>query len=133
MVTNLTSFNMTIRLCSMVLGAVVVFGCFVAAEGLTADTEAAKSAAQDKTEVAAPLLDQKMLVELRTKRDKAQAEFDAIGKPQTLSAGAPAGTPQEEILERRTRLQHIARGLDEQIDNSLRLDQARRHRDELAK
>jgi potassium-dependent mechanosensitive channel len=124
---------MTIRLCSVVFGAVVVFGCFDASEGLAADTEAAKSAAQENNEAAAPFLDQKTLAELRTKRGKAQAEVDAFSKPQTLSFGAPAGTPQEEILERRTLFQHIVRSLDEQIDNSLRLDQARRHREELAK
>src|SRR4030095_11483400 len=107
---------MTIRLCSVVLGAVAVFGGFVASEGLTADTEATKSAAQDKTEAAVPPVDQKTLAVLRTKRDKAQREFDAVSKPQTLSTGAPPGTTQEELLERRTLLQHIARSLDEQID-----------------
>ena len=37
---------MTIRLWSVVLSAVVVFWCSVASEGLAADSDAAKSAAQ---------------------------------------------------------------------------------------
>jgi hypothetical protein len=109
-----------------------LFGCFIASEGLTADTDAAKSEAHDEVQAAAPL-DQKALDELRTKRAKAQTEFEAVGKPQTLSAGAPPGTPKEELLERRTLLQHLVRSLDEQMDNMLRLDQARRRREELAK
>jgi small-conductance mechanosensitive channel len=124
---------MTIRLWSVVLSAVVVFWCSVASEGLAADSDAAKSSAQDKNEAAAPFLDPKTLADLRTKRDKSQKEVDSVSKPQTLSVGAPAGTPQEELLERRTLLQHIVRSLDEQIDNSLRLDQARRRREDLAK
>ena len=125
---------MTIRLCSAVLGTVVLFWSFATSEGLTADTDAAKNVAQDNNAgAAAPAVDEKALAELRTKREKAQAELDAISKPKTLAAGTPPGTPQEEPLERRTLLHHIVRSLDEQIDNMLRLDQARRHREELAK
>ena len=125
---------MIIRLCSAILGTVVLVWSFATSEGLTADTDAAKDAAQDNNAgAAAPAVDEKALAELRTKREKAQAELDAISKPKTLAAGTPPGTPQEELLERRTLLHHIVRSLDEQIDNMLRLDQARRHREELAK
>ena len=137
-VTNLTSLedalhplNMTIRLCSAVLGTVLLVWSF-ASEGLPADTDAAKGVAQNR-DVRTPAVDEKTLADARTKREKAQAELDAVSKPRTLAAGTPPGTPQEELLERRSLLHHIVRSLDEQIDNMLRLDQARRHREELAK
>jgi len=82
--------------------------------------------AQDSTPGERSALD-----ELRDKRKKAQAELQAIDKPERLAAGAPAGTPQDELLERRTLLHQIVRHYDEQIDDALRLEQARRRRSEL--
>jgi small-conductance mechanosensitive channel len=123
---------MIIRLCSAILATLALFGSFVESEGLSADTDAAKRAAQNNA-LQGPAVDEHALAEVREKREKAQAELDAISKPKTLASGAPAETPREEILERRTLLHHIVRSLDEQIDHMLRLDQARRHREELAK
>lgn len=131
-ITNLTSSNMTTRLCSLILGTLVLLGSSLPSAGLAADSGAANADGQDRSDAAAAV-DPKTPAELRAKRTKAQAEFDAVSKPPGLSAGAPPGTAQEELLERRTLLQHIVRGLDEQIDNLLRLEQARRRRQELAK
>jgi small-conductance mechanosensitive channel len=123
---------MNMRLCSAIFATLAVFGSFGASEGLSADTDAANHAAPNNAPPG-PAVDEHALAELREKREKAQAELDAISTPKTLASGAPAETPQEEILERRTLLHRIVRSLDEQIDQMLRLDQARRHREELAK
>ncbi|HET7909733.1 MAG TPA: mechanosensitive ion channel domain-containing protein [Nitrospira sp.] len=110
----------------------VFLGCILASQGMAADSDAPSTAGQDRSSAEAAV-DPKTVEELRAKRTKAQAEFDAVSKPTTLSTGAPPGTAQEELLERRTLLQHIVRRFDEQIDSLLRLEQARRHREELAK
>jgi potassium-dependent mechanosensitive channel len=73
------------------------------------------------------------LDELREKRAQADAELQTVSRPQTLAAGAPPATPQDELLERRTLLHLIVRSNDEQIDNTLRLDQTRQRRGEFAK
>jgi potassium efflux system protein len=66
--------------------------------------------------------------ELREKRAQAVAELQAISRPKTLAAGAPSGTPQDELLERRTLLHLIVRSEDEQIDDTQRLEQTRQRR-----
>lgn len=68
--------------------------------------------------------------ELREKRAQADAELQAISRPKTLAAGAPSGTPQDELLERRTLLHLIVRSEDEQIDDTQRLEQIRQRRTE---
>jgi len=68
--------------------------------------------------------------ELREKRAQADAELQAISRPKTLAAGAPSGTPQDELLERRALLHLIVRSEDEQIDDTLRLEQTRQRRTE---
>lgn len=108
-----------------VLGFILLLVSVPAADGLTEDGNGEKSA---KHEPAAPPDHSADQAEVQKKRDKAQAELDAVNQPKTLAAGAPSGTPQEELLERRTLLHHIVRSLDEQIDNSSRLEQARRRR-----
>ncbi|HEV2173232.1 MAG TPA: hypothetical protein VGR71_06685 [Nitrospira sp.] len=42
--------------------------------------------------------------ELWNKRAQAEAELQAVSQPKTLAAGAPSGTPQDELVERRTLL-----------------------------
>ena len=116
--------------CSAILGLVLLFGALVVSEGLTADSDGPKDGAQKTATPSGPSSDQATLTELHNKRDKAQAELDAVNQPKTLAAGAPAGTSQEELLERRTLLHHIVRNLDEQIDDTLRLEQARRQRNQ---
>lgn len=107
-----------------VIGFILLLVSVQGGDGLTAEDDGAKNL---KQQPAAPdyLSDQP---ELQKKRDKAQAELDAVNQPKTLAAGAPPGTPQEELLERRTLLHHIVRSLDEQMDDSLRLEQARQRR-----
>ena len=124
---------MTLPIRYTVLGTVLLFGSFVPTGGLTADTQTTPTEGHHGTAAPAPAVDQQALDELRGKREKAQAEFDAINRPKTLAAGAPSGTAQEELLERRTLLHHIVRSFDEQIDNMLRLEEGRRHREEMAK
>jgi small-conductance mechanosensitive channel len=119
--------------CSAILGLVLLFGALVVSEGLTADSDGPKDGAQKTATPSGPSSDQATLTELHNKRDKAQAELDAVNQPKTLAAGAPAGTSQEELLERRTLLHHIVRNLDEQIDDTLRLEQARRQRNQAPK
>jgi len=125
---HLTSVHMNIPRCSAILGLVLLFGSLVTSEGLSADPDGSKDKAQKTASPSGPSSDRATLAELHGKRDKAQAEFDAVNQPKTLTAGAPPGTSQEELLERRTLLHHIVRNLDEQIDDTLRLEQARRQR-----
>jgi potassium efflux system protein len=122
---------MNIPSCSVILTMVVVSGFSVALEGLAADFTGSKESSPASSAPAATL-DHTTAAELRTKREKAQAELDAVNQPNTLAAHAPPGTPDEELLERRTLLHHIVRSLDEQIDDTLRLEQTRSHREELA-
>jgi small-conductance mechanosensitive channel len=113
--------------------ATMLFVAFATPEHLTAETDPAKNGGTDTAAVPSLAIDETAIADLRTKRAKAQAEFDAISKPDALAAGAPSATPREELLERRTLLHHILRSLDEEIDNMLRLEQARRYRAEFAK
>jgi potassium efflux system protein len=121
---------MNIPSCSAILGMVVLFGFSVAPEAWTADVAPPKESGNTAA-TTAPAGDT-ALAELRMKREKAQAELNAVNQPTTLAAGAPPGTPREELLERSTLLHHIVRSLDEQIDDTLRVEQARRHRKKLA-
>lgn len=66
--------------------------------------------------------------ELREKRTQAAAELQAVSRPDSLAAGAPSGTPEEELLERRTLLHLIIRSIDEQTDDTLRSERTRQHR-----
>lgn len=77
--------------------------------------------------------DEALLAELRDKREKAETELAAISRPGALGQGAPAHVPQEELLERQSLLQQIARGYDEQIDDYQRLNEARQRHEEIAK
>ncbi|MDF2756037.1 MAG: putative Mechanosensitive ion channel family protein, partial [Nitrospira sp.] len=123
---------MNIRMCLAVVVMFAVFGVRTHAEAQikTSDqpSEKASEAASKQ-----PPDDASSLSELRAKRDQAQRELDAVSRPNTLSTGAPPGTPEPELLERRTLLHHIVRSADEQIDATLRLEQARQHRDEVGR
>jgi potassium-dependent mechanosensitive channel len=113
-----------------VFGMLLLAALLTPSNGRAAEADTAKDSPQETTPAAST--DQAALAELRTKREKAQAELDAVAQPKTMTSGAPPGTPQEELLERRTLLHHIVRRLDEQIDESLRLEQARRTRADAA-
>ena len=120
-------------ICSAVFTAVFLLTTFVASEGLTADSGVPARAGQENAAAPSTTSDKQALADLRIKREKAQVELAAVSKPEPLAAGTPPGTPQEELLERRTLLHHIIRSLEEQTDNMLRLEEAHRHREELAK
>src|SRR5918995_3916044 len=124
--------SMNIRMCVAVVVMFAVFGVRTHAEGQikTSDqpSEKASEAASKQ-----PPDDASSLSELRAKRDQAQRELDGVSRPNQLSTGAPPGTPEPELLERRTLLHHIVRSADEQIDATLRLEQARQHRDEVGR
>ncbi|HEU4685792.1 MAG TPA: mechanosensitive ion channel domain-containing protein [Nitrospira sp.] len=72
------------------------------------------------------------LADIRTRRAQAQAELQAVDRPETLGAGAPRGTPEDELLERRTLLHHLVRSYDEQIENRERMEHARARRENAA-
>jgi small-conductance mechanosensitive channel/predicted nucleic acid-binding Zn-ribbon protein len=120
---------MNLPSCSPILAMVVLLE--FSSGGWTADAVASQEPPPEATATATPP-DHTSPSDLRAKREKAQAELDAVSQPKTLATGAPPGTPEEELLERRRLLHHIVRSLDEQIDDTLRLEQARRHRDEVA-
>lgn len=123
---------MNIRMCLAVVVMFAVFGVRTHAEGQinTSDQPSQKASEAASKQ---PPDDASSLSELRAKRDQAQRELDAVSRPNTLSTGAPPGTPEPELLERRTLLHHIVRSADEQIDATLRLEQARQHRDEVGR
>jgi small-conductance mechanosensitive channel len=99
----------------------------MAADASSVANEGSKDA--PKETAAAPSSAQ-ALADIRAKREKAQQELDAVNQSKTLAAGAPPATPQEELLERRTLLHHIVRSLDEQINDTVRLEETRRRRSE---
>ena len=113
--------------CAAVVPLVLLLNALLASETLSAGNESSKDAPKETT---APPTSDQVLAEIRSKREKAQQELDAVNQPTTLASGAPAGTSQEELLERRTLLHHIVRSLDEQIDDTVRLEQTRRRRSE---
>src|SRR5512147_2665182 len=77
-----------------------------------------------------PPSDDTTVGELRDKREKAQAELNAVNRPGTLSTGAPPDVTQEELQERKSLLEQVVRGYDEQMNDYLRLEEARqRHAD----
>src|SRR5262249_13245141 len=108
-----------------VLGFILLGVSLPAADGVTAAVDGVRNTQQEQNTPSDHSTGQ---AEVHKKRDKAQGELDAVNQPKTLAAGAPSGTPQEELLERRTLLHHIVRSLDEQIDDTLRMEQARRRR-----
>jgi potassium-dependent mechanosensitive channel len=68
--------------------------------------------------------------ELREKREKAQIELNAVTGPGQSGRGAPAEATQEELQERHALLEQILRAYDEQLNDALRLQEARqRHTD----
>jgi hypothetical protein len=78
----------------------------------------------DQKGAPAPPTDEARLAELREKREKAQGEAQAA-KP-----GGVSEATQEELQERRARLEQIVRGYDEQLSEWQRLKDARqRHAD----
>jgi potassium-dependent mechanosensitive channel len=110
-----------------VLPLVFVCNLVMAADASSVANEGSKDA--PKETAAAPSSAQ-ALADIRAKREKAQQELDAVNQSKTLAAGAPPATPQEELLERRTLLHHIVRSLDEQINDTVRLEETRRRRSE---
>ncbi len=91
------------------------------------------SDAEKKAAGASQTRDEALLAELRDKRQRAEAELNAVSQPSTLGHGAPPGVPQEELLERRSLLQQIARGYDEQIDDLQRLKEAQQRHEEISR
>ena len=91
------------------------------------------SDAEKKAAGASQAGDDALLAELRDKRQRAEAELNAVSQPATLGHGAPPGMPQEELLERRSLLQQIARGYDEQIDDLQRLKEAQQRHEEISR
>ena len=68
-----------------------------------------------------------MTVELGDKRAKAETELKAV------TANTASDVPQEELLERRSLLEQVVRGYDEQIDNYQRLKEAGQRRADIAR
>ena len=105
-ITNLHPMN--IPSCSAIIGMAVLLGFSLVSDGVTADVAPSKKASHDAA-ATTPATEQTPLEELRAKRQKVQAELDTVSQPKTLAAGAPPGSPREELLERRTLLHHIFR------------------------
>jgi small-conductance mechanosensitive channel len=122
---------MKIHPCLVIVGLLSTFGSAAVAEGQIPLANPPSQTGSDGKNTHAS--DETSLNELRAKRDKVEAELKAVNRPETLAAGAPRDTPREELLERRTLLHQIQRRVDEQIDDTLRLEQTRQHRTEVAK
>ncbi len=78
-----------------------------------------------------PSADDATLADLRDKRDKVEAELKAASQPGALEKSAPSAVPREELLERRSLLQQVVRGYDEQLDDVRRLEKARERHAEI--
>lgn len=71
------------------------------------------------------------LAELREKREKAQADLNAVSQPGALEKLAPPDVPREDLSDRRALLQRVVRGYDQQLDEVRRLEKARQRRAEI--
>lgn len=71
------------------------------------------------------------MIELQTTRAAADAELKAISRPGHLGDGAPAGVPQEELVERQSLLQQIVRGYDQHVEDRARLEKSARRKAEI--
>lgn len=68
------------------------------------------------------------IAELRGKLSVAEAELNEVGAPEALGKGAPLGVPHNELVERRSLLQQLARAYERQIEVFEQLEQARQRR-----
>ena len=68
------------------------------------------------------------IAELRKKLSVAEAELNEVSAPEALGKGAPLEVPHEELAERRSLLQQLARAYERQIEDSEQLEQARQRR-----
>lgn len=72
-----------------------------------------------------------VIAELRKKLSAAEAELNEVSAPGALGKGAPPGVPHNELVERRSLLQQLARTYERQIVESVRIEQARQRRREV--
>jgi potassium efflux system protein len=72
------------------------------------------------------------LAELQDKRAEANRALTAVNQPGSLRKDVPSDVSEEELLERRTLLQQVVRGYDQQIDDYHRREQARQRHTEIS-
>ena len=71
--------------------------------------------------------------DLRAKRAAAEAELKAMSGIGSTAKDAPADLPKGQWIERKTLLQQVVRGYDEQIEDVQRLENIHRRQDELSR
>ncbi len=87
--------------------------------------ETGKSAAPD---LASP---EEQIRELRERLTAAEADLNSVSTPGTLGVGGPSGTPESELLERRSLLYQLARAYEQQLEDTQKLHQARARREQV--
>jgi len=71
------------------------------------------------------------IAELREKLSIAEAELNEVGAPEAMGKSAPLGVPHNELVERQSLLQQLARAYERQIEDSEQLEQIRQRRRKL--
>lgn len=69
--------------------------------------------------------------QLRERLTAAEADLNSVSTPGTLWAGAPSGTPESELLERRSLLYQLARAYEQQLEDTQKLQQAHARRQQV--
>lgn len=95
--------------------------------GLTTGNEAAKPAASDQPSP------EEQIRQLRERLTAAEADLNSVSTPGALGAGAPSGTPESELLERRSLLYQLTRAYEQQLEDTQKLQQARARREQVGR
>lgn len=69
--------------------------------------------------------------QLRERLTAAEADLNSVSTPGTLGYGGPSGTPESELLERRSLLYQLTRAYEQQLEDTEKLQQARVRREQV--
>lgn len=87
--------------------------------------------ATGKPAVPDPPSPEEQIRQLRERLTAAETDLNSVGTSGTLEAGAPSGTPENELLERRSFLYQLARAYEQQLEDTQKLQQAHTRREQV--
>ena len=74
---------------------------------------------------------EEQVAQLRERLQATETELNSVSTPGALRAGTPAGSPESELLERRSLLYQLARAYEHQLEDTQKLQQARARRQQV--
>jgi small-conductance mechanosensitive channel len=87
--------------------------------------------ATDKPTAPDPPSPEEQIRQLRERLTAAETDLNSVNPSGALEAGAPSGTPENELLERRSLLYQLARAYEQQLEDTQKLQQARTRREQV--